>query len=164
MGIFIYAFTATGKSTISKKYSNVIDMESTKYKYYNSIIENEKAKGTLRNINKDWPNNYFEALNKVKDKYDYILISDEVCNDFLQKNNYEYWWIYPNKELKEEYLNRCKKRGNNNDFINYFSRNWSTWIDECINDTKASKHIELKSNQFLEDVLLNIKEIDNKKK
>ena len=25
MGIFIYAFTATGKSTVSKKYSNILE-------------------------------------------------------------------------------------------------------------------------------------------
>ena len=30
MGIFVYAFTATGKSTVSRKYKNIIDMESTK--------------------------------------------------------------------------------------------------------------------------------------
>ena len=35
MGIFIYAFTATGKSTLAKKYKNVIDMESVNYKYLN---------------------------------------------------------------------------------------------------------------------------------
>ena len=113
MGIFIYAFTATGKSTLSKKYKNVIDMESTLYKYLGNSTENEEMKSTPRELNSKWPQNYFKALMEVKDKYDYILISDDICNEFLQKNNFEYWWIYPNENLKEEYLERCRKRGNN---------------------------------------------------
>ena len=156
MGIFIYAFTATGKSTVSKKYSNIIDMESTLYKYINIDAEDETLKSTPREINKDWPNNYFNALNEVKDKYDYILISDDICNNFLIENNYEYWWIYPNRELKEEYIKRCKDRGNNEEFIYWYSKLWEEWIDACINDKHASKYIELKSNQFIEDVLPNL--------
>ena len=157
MGIFIYTFTATGKTTLSKKYSNVIDMESTKYKYINEDYENESLKSTNRIINKEWPNNYFNELLKEKDKYDYILISDEVCNSFLKDNNIDYWWVYPKRELKEEYLERCKKRGNNKEFIYWYNKLWDKWIDECINDNNASKHIELNSNEYLEDVLPNLK-------
>ena len=157
MGIFIYASTATGKSTVSKKYYNIIDMESTKYKYLNSDIENETLKSTKREINPNWPSNYFEALDKVKDKYDYILISDEICNDYLWENNYEYWQIYPSKELKNEYLERCKNRGNNKNFIYWYSKLWDEWYFKCKNDNHAKKHIELKSNQFLEDIIPNLK-------
>ena len=157
MGIFIYAFTATGKSSISKKYSNVIDMESTLYKYVDSLYEDESKKGTDRKLNKDWPNNYFKALEEIKDKYDYILISDEICDDYLRTNNYEYWWIYPSRNLKEEYLDRCKKRGNNEKFIYWYSKLWDSWIDKCENDNYATKHIKLNSNQYLEDVLPNLK-------
>lgn len=55
MGIFIYAFSATGKSTVAKKYSNVIDMESTLYKYLGVFKEDESLKSTEREINKQWP-------------------------------------------------------------------------------------------------------------
>ena len=76
---------------------------------------------------------------------------------FLKENNLEYWWVYPKKELKEEYMERCRKRGNNNEFISWYSKLWNEWIDKCKNDKNASRHIELKSNQFLEDVLPNLK-------
>lgn len=155
MGIFIYAFTATGKTELSKKYKNVIDMESTKYKYIGKV--NEINKSTPRKINKEWPNNYYKALEEVKNKYDYILISDVICNDYLHKNNYEYWWIYPNIELKEEYLKRCRNRGNNKEFIDWYSKLWDKWINDCINDIKATRHIELKSKQYLEDVIPKLK-------
>ena len=159
MGIFVYAFTATGKSSVAKKYSNVIDMESTLYKYKGLDKEDESLKGTIRKLNTEWPQNYFDALMKVKDKYDYILISDDICNKFLIENHFEYWWVYPKKELKSEYLDRCKKRGNNYEFISWYSKQWDKWLLECINDKNASKHIELNSNEYLEDVLPNLRKI-----
>ena len=163
MGIFVYASTATGKSTCGKKYKNVIDMESTIYKYLNNSEEKEAIKGNKdRKLNPDWPSNYFKKLEEVKDKYDYILISDEVCNEFLLKNNYEYWWIYPSLELKEEYLKRCKDRGNTQDFIDYYNNLWEEWYHFCKNDTNAMKKIELKQGQYVEDVLDNLKPVDNK--
>ena len=157
MGIFIYAFTATGKSTLAKRYSNVIDMESTRYKYLGNLQENESLKSTKREINKQYPENYFAELIKVKDKYDYILIADEICDKFLQENNFEYWWVYPQENLKDEYMDRCKQRGNNEEFIFWYSKLWDEWIKRCKNDKFAAKHIELKSNQYLEDVLPNLK-------
>ena len=120
MGIFIFAFTATGKSTAAKKYKNVIDMESTIYKYNNTNARDESLKSTVREFNKEWPDNYFRALKEVKDKYDYIMVADEICNDFLINNNFEYWYVYPQRKLKDEYLDRCKKRGNNDDFIYWY--------------------------------------------
>ena len=107
MGVFIFAFTATGKSTVARKYRNVIDMESTHYKYID--------------------------------------------------NKYDYWYVYPKRELKHEYLDRCKKRGNNEEFIYWYSKLWDEWIDKCKEDKYASKKIELDSNEYLEDVLPNLK-------
>ena len=157
MGIFIFAFTATGKSTVARKYENVIDMESTQYKYMNSNVDDESLKSTVRNVNKEWPDNYFDALEKIKDKYDYILIADEICNDFLVNNKYDYWYVYPKRKLKQEYLDRCKKRGNNEEFIYWYSKLWDEWINKCEEDKYASKKIELDSNEYLEDVLPNLK-------
>ena len=157
MGVFVYCYTATGKSTLNKKYANVIDMESTIYKYINTPIEIEKEKGTKREINNDYPNNYFKALENVKNKYDYILVSDNICDKWFQENNIEYWQVYPNIDLKEEYLNRMKQRGNNQDFIDYQSKLWNEWVKGCKNDKFAAKHIELQEGQYLEDVLPNLK-------
>ena len=82
----------------------------------------KKNKSTNKEINKEWPNNYFKALKRVKDKCDYILVADEIVNDFLVKINFEYWVVYPNINLKEEYLNRCKNRGNNDEFIYWYRK------------------------------------------
>ena len=154
MGIFIYASTATGKSTLAKKYRNVVDMESVPFKYLNESGNNEKRKSDPNRIqNPDWPKNYFDALEKVKNKYDYSLISDDICDEFLHRNKYEYWQVYPAIELKDEFLKRCANRGNNKQFIEWYTENWDKWHHQCKNDKLATKHIELKSGEYLEDVL-----------
>lgn len=156
MGIFVYAFTAAGKSTLAKKYKNVIDMESTLYKYI-CEHEDEKSKGRDdRTLNPDWPQNYFEALERVKDSYDYILISDNICDSWLKENNIVYYQVYPSEDLLDEYVERVRSRGNNQTFINYLVVNWKEWVQGCKNDNYASKHIELKSGQYLSDVLTNL--------
>lgn len=157
MGVFIYCYTATGKSTLSKKYSNVIDMESTIYKYLNTSTEKEHDKGSKRERNPEFPENYFNALEEVKNKYDYILISDNICDSWLTENNIEYWQVYPNINLKEEYLNRMRKRGNPKEFIDYQAKLWNEWVEGCAQDKKAKIHIELQAGQYLEDVLPNLK-------
>ena len=162
MGIFICATTATGKSTLGKKYKNVIDMESVVFKYINEKGNDETRKSNLDRIpNPLYPQNYFDALESVKNKYDYILISDDVCMDYLIKNSYEYWQIFPAINLKDEYLKRCESRGNNKQFVKYFEQNWETWYYQCKNDIHAKKHIELQSNQFLEDVLPGLLKINS---
>ena len=157
MGIFVYCYTATGKSTLNKKYANVIDMESTIYKYVDSSTEIEADKGKRRTRNIEFPKNYFMALEYVKDKYDYILISDNICDSWLRENNITYWQVYPNINLKEEYLERMKSRGNPVEFIDYQGKLWAEWVEGCKNDKFASKHIELQAGQYLEDVLPNLK-------
>lgn len=157
MGIFVYCYTATGKSTVGKKYTNVLDLESTLFKYTGITKEIENEKGTKREINKDYPDNYFRALEDAKDKYDYILVSDNICDEWFRKNNITYWQVYPSIELKEEYLQRMKARGNNQKFLEYQDKLWEEWVNGCKNDKYAVKHIELKAGQYLEDVLPNLK-------
>ena len=75
-GIIIAGFATCGKSVLGKKYSNVIDLESSNYKYNDFNFENistEAKKGTKREINMDWPYNYYRAINEAVKKYDVVL-------------------------------------------------------------------------------------------
>ena len=45
---------------------------ATKYKYLN-YNESEQSKGTARIKNPDYPQNYFDELERIKDLYDYTL-------------------------------------------------------------------------------------------
>ena len=74
MGIFVFAFTATGKSNVAKKYKNVIDMESTLYKYIGNDLEDESLKSTSRFLNEEWPENYFNfKFGSISSKYSLLF-------------------------------------------------------------------------------------------
>mgnify|MGYP006070278029 FL=1 len=72
-GIIIAGFAGVGKTTLA----NVIDLESSIYKWDNTGLENipvEARKGTKRNQNKEWPLNYINEIKKQVELYDIVLV------------------------------------------------------------------------------------------
>jgi hypothetical protein len=102
----------------------------------------------------NFPENYIGHIKqKIKEGYSRIFISTHKnVRDALVLHNLPFVLIYPAKELKQEYLERYKKRGNNENFIELVSDNWDNWIDECKAQT-GCRHIELKSGQFVTNVV-----------
>ncbi len=103
---------------------------------------------------KHFPENYIEHIKqKISEGYARVFISSHKdVREALVLNNLPFVLIYPAKELKEEYIERYKQRGNNEKFIQLLSDNWENWIDECKSQTDCY-HIELKSNQFVANVV-----------
>lgn len=93
-GIIIAGFATCGKSVLGKKYNNVIDLESSNYKHINTNIKNlssEERKGTKREINKEWPDNYYKAISEAVKKYDVVLVQLKPEHfDYFDKNNIKY--------------------------------------------------------------------------
>lgn len=119
----IVGFGAIGKTTLSKKYKNILDLESSAYKYM--IDDNlkylgvEERKGLkTRKINPKFPDNYYSAIIANLHRYDIILISmnNEIIKK-LEENNIIYIVVYPKEDMIDEIIQRCIKRGNSNDFI-----------------------------------------------
>ena len=133
----ISAFPATGKSTLFKTYNGKItDSDSSTFD------------------KKDFPHNYIAHIKeKISEGYEYVLISShKIVRDALVENELPFILVYPNIELKQEYIERYKNRGNNDSFIKLIETNWDDWINECNEQTGCSK-IELQSGQFLSDVI-----------
>ena len=100
-----------------------------------------------------FPENYIQHIKEqIVKGYAMVMISSHKdVRDALVLNNLPFVLIYPAKELKEEYLERYKQRGNNEKFIQLVSDNWDNWLDECKAQTGCF-HIELKSGQFVSNV------------
>ena len=74
-GIVIAGFSGIGKTTLAKKYKNVIDLDSAEFVYNDSNmlhIPFEKRKGEKRNPNINWPNNYINAIKEAIHQYDLV--------------------------------------------------------------------------------------------
>ena len=156
-GIVVAGFGAIGKTILGKKYVNIIDLESSYYKWDNTGFENlssEELKGIVRPVNKDWPSNYHKAIVEYRKKYDVVLTSmhDHVLR-FLEKNNIEYYLALPTIDSIEVIKKRCYERGNNKKFVDILI---ATLYDfyKRLKDYHPKKVLLLKKDEYLENVLI----------
>ena len=134
------AFPDTGKSTMYKKY---LDSET-------KIIDSDSS-----NFDKKYfPENYLKHIKDNIGKVNIIFISShkEVRN-CLKSNNLHFLLVYPDKKLKNEYIERYKIRGNNESFIKLLENNWNSWLVDC-EQQKGCQHIVLQSMEFIENVFV----------
>ena len=162
-GILIGGFIAIGKSTLAKKYSNIIDVESSDFSY---IIDKElrdipveQRKGLKNRIkNSEYPLNYYNELISKRKKNNIVLFAckPEVVN-LLDKNNVDYYIVYPEEQMLDEIIQRCKNRENNQEFISKIKKVYYTDFPK-----NCEKVIWIQKGQYLEDVFIEKGLIDNK--
>ena len=156
-GIIIAGFATCGKSVLGKKYSNVIDLESSNYKYINTNLENvpvETRKGTKRDVNKEWPNNYYKAIRKAIKIYDVVLVQlKPELFDYFDKNNIKYSIAYPNINNWEDVKRKCINRGNNENFIRRLKNVFVPFYEDCLQRNYENLYI-INEYETLESVLL----------
>lgn len=121
----ILAFAGSGKTYIKEK-----------YKCSNTLILDSDSS----NFDKRYfPRNYIENIKSNIGKFDIILVSThkdvrhEIFNSDIM-DNAVVSIVYPNINLKEMWIDRLVKRGNNDTFIKMISDNWNNWINEIINE------------------------------
>ena len=153
----ISAFPCLGKTSLSKKDPiNYEDLESSDFNWkYDSFCETrllskEERKGIIstRMKNSEFPTNYVDHLEQRMTLYPnrvfFISMHDEVIEE-LDKRSLEYISIYPTTDSKGEFLNRMRKRGNNNDFISYMMKNYDLFIEVGIGERKNVVLMDLNS-------------------
>lgn len=159
--IIISAWICTGKTYLSKKYENIIELPSGDYKYIltdeQKAIENkESLKSTKRELNPAWPINYYDAILKEAKykKHDIILIAP--CMPFEEMRNYgiNFLLAYPDPVCKEDYKKRARNRGANEEFVKRIETTIHNDFDEFLK--QPNEKIILKPGEYLEDALIRI--------
>ena len=153
-GTLIAGFGAIGKTTLSKKYNNVIDLESSSFKYIIDEelkkIPTEERKGLkTRILNPQFPMNYYTKIIECLENNKIVLISmhNEII-DLLEEKNINYYVVYPEEDMLDEIIERCKKRGNKEDFLSGVKAAYYRLYP------KRSKNvIWMKKGQYLEEML-----------
>lgn len=163
MGVIIAGFATIGKTFLSKKYTNILDLESSCYKYDYSNYKDydfEKLKGTSgRILNDEWPDNYYETMKEAQKKYDVVFVQLNTQHlNFFDKSNMEYYIIYPSLDSWEWVKNRSIKRGNNEKWLArlqevfeeyYIASKESNCKKMFIVDEQTSLEDVLKENNFI---------------
>lgn len=140
--ILISAFPGTGKSF----YFNNTDLK---------VLDSDSSKFDK----KDFPNNYIEHIRENIGKVDVILISShKEVREALVKNNFNFFLVYPNINLKDEYVKRYTKRESPTTFINFISNNWDNFLNE-LKAQKYCKHIVLQSDEYIRDIMCTVFEL-----
>jgi hypothetical protein len=135
--IIISAFPGCGKSHLfrNKGEKNILDSDSSTFDKSN------------------FPQNYIEHIKSNIGIADLILVSShKEVRDALVENGIDFTLVYPNRQIKDEYIKRYIDRGNNENFVNLLQNNWDNWMNELDEQTGCEK-IELNSGQYLSDVV-----------
>ena len=143
----IAAFPGTGKSYFVASLSpgsKAIDLDT-----------NEYTKGYDENgmpVDQEFPSNYFTAIKQAigQTKYLFVGCQPEVIN-ILQKEHISPILIYPERQLKDEYVRRFHERGSSHEFSNLVRDNWDKFLDYL--EMRDGDRIVLKSGQYISDVI-----------
>jgi hypothetical protein len=104
-------------------------------------------------INQIFLENYIEHIKSNLGKADIIMVSShKEVRDALVENEIEFTLVYPDPNIKEEYIQRYIDRGSPESFVNLLTNNWETWIDELSEQVGCEK-ITLNKGQYISDVV-----------
>ena len=165
--LLIMAYMGTGKTETEKRYLDVVDFDFQDYKYiYDESIrhlplEQRKGSTNLRTENPEYPKNFINDalmyLNSGK-----IVISPFIEHVFRAYDSYEFKekiqdvrviLVCPTKDNFDEYVERFRNRGNNEEFIARRQAEFSSLVD-LFNGAEGYEKIVMKPGQFLSEALI----------
>jgi hypothetical protein len=142
--LIISAFPGTGKTYFyNNSNKRVLDSDSSNF----SWIDGGGIGPSVRNP--EFPQNYIDHIKENIGKYDIILVSShKEVRESLVKNGIKFTLIYPERNLKDEYLQRYINRGSDDKFIGIMYRNWDLFIDDMDNQEKCEKVVFLENTHL----------------
>jgi len=141
-GIVVSAFPGTGKSYFTKLYPDICsDSDSSKYSH--------NADGTK---NENFILEYMQHIKDAKANNTVVFVSshEEVRKALINEGIF-FVLVYPSRDLKLEYVNRYKKRGSTDEFIDMLYSKWDSFIDSC-EQTRDCRHIVLGPGAYIKDL------------
>jgi hypothetical protein len=152
----ISAFPGTGKSYYHNKYKETtLDSDSSNFSW---IKDNEGNNTNQRNP--EFPRNYINHIKENIGKYKYIFVSShKEVRDALLNECLFFYLVYPDDRRKDEFIQRYKNRGNDENFIKLVSNNWEEWLKELWFLEDGCKKIEMVLDN-LEDELNHLNAVD----
>ena len=136
----ISGFPGVGKSHLGKRSDNeivVLDLESSDFKGENK-----------------WEDYKNEIKNQVG-KVDVLFVSShKETRKILSELGLNFYLVYPDRNLKDEYLRRYTERGSTEEFIDMMDKNFDLFIDSIENEEVRCAKIKLTGeNEYLDSFL-----------
>lgn len=101
----------------------------------------------------DFPANYIRHIQDHQGDVDIILVSShKVVRNALEEANIPYTVVYPGIHLKDEYMERYRRRGNEESFLHFIDQHWENFLKDIAAETFPD-HIILEEDEYLSDAL-----------
>ncbi|WPH68783.1 hypothetical protein [Stenotrophomonas phage BUCTxx100] len=108
----------------------------------------------------EFPQNYIQHIKShidfcsgVMPGLTMFVSSHDVVRKALKENALDYTLVYPDRSLKEEWIERYNKRGSPQSFIDLLTNKWDDFIDSCESDDGCKERFVLQSGQGLSDII-----------
>ncbi|GFN32431.1 hypothetical protein [Paenibacillus xylaniclasticus] len=139
----ISGFPGVGKTALCIRSDiKVLDSDSSSFSWISEGIRHP-----------DFPNNYMQHIEENIGNVDYICVSShDVVREALEEQGINYTLVYPDRSLKDEYMQRYRNRGSADSFVEFIASKWDDFIDGIEQET-FPRLISLQRGQFLSDVL-----------
>ena len=143
----IAAFPGTGMSYFVAslgRASGAIDLDTNEY------TQGYDEAGKI--VNKDFPNNYLSSIEELIGKTEILFIGcqPEILN-LLRKEGIDATLVYPERQLKDEYVTRFNARGSSEGFNNLIYGNWDRFLDYL--EAQNNERFVLRQGQYISDVI-----------
>jgi hypothetical protein len=165
--IIVSAWICTGKTYLTKKYKDIMELPSGDYKYIltdeqKAVKNKESLKSTKREIHPEWPINYYEAITQESKNNEHSIILIAPCMPFAEMRDYgiEFLLAYPDPACKEEYMSRAKERGANEEFIKRVENSIQSDFEDFLH--QPNEKIILQPGEYLEDALIRVGILEKK--
>lgn len=151
-------FAGMGSTYLANNYHRYVDLESSDYQWIwdEDSGDVEGRKGTDNKVkNPEFPKNYVTEAIELSEEGNVVLISaqPEVLN-LLKEYGADFITVAPGRDLRDEYIERYKNRGNNPKFIEFMKDNFHNFSDDLLNNPDAIACIEVKDpDAYLVDVI-----------
>lgn len=138
--LIVSAFPGLGKTHLCNSNEEILDLDSSSFSW-----DVNKDGQKVRSDN--FPYNYMNAISQNTEGYSIVCVSshknvrESLIDTFKDNKDIKVVFVYPNKNLKSEYLQRYKDRGNEQSFIDMMDKNWDSFIDELDNESSEYSNI-----------------------
>ena len=162
MQLVISAFPGCGKSTVCKNAESLgLRKGHVRYDEREGVVIDLLSGPGVPVFDSDssifpkdnFPENYIAHIKEVLEKFPEVVVmvsSHENVRKALAEENIPFTLVYPELELKGEYLERYEKRGSPENFVNMMDHTWNKFLDSSESDPTPN-HVVLGEGEFLID-------------
>jgi hypothetical protein len=158
MNNVISAFPGCGKTYLATNAERmygcrVKDSDSSSFSWL-------QQKDGTRARNPDFPRNYVDHIRASMGEAALVLVSSHAAvREALAKQGIGYALVYPDRGLKDEYVDRFRSIGSPESFVDLLSAQWDVFIDGLDGDMGAVERSVLTEGQYLSDIVAEVLKI-----